>query len=210
MGPQGYSPLRVEQRLAMQQTEYLNRQQQRLNESEIRLQQETPFQPNRDRKKNDGPLTARHREQESLFENKWEFLHADSVRKTKQNKNDLSKDDVDFIRERDQYTFHPNRQGNTSGRNMESVKTDTSSPTRFPKKISPTRKVPGGKAAKNEPFEMNVNIGGQRMTLHADLHSDPTVAAKNFMRANNLEDKFLSTLVNVISDQQRQIREQQA
>lgn len=41
-------------------------------------------------------MTARHREQESLFENKWEFLHADSVRKTKMSKMDLSKDDVDF------------------------------------------------------------------------------------------------------------------
>lgn len=60
-----------------------------------------------------------------------------------------------------------------------------------------------------EQFEMNVNIGGQRMTLHADLNTDPSIAARKFMRANNLDDKFLGTLVEVISDQQRQIREQQ-
>ena len=47
------------------------------------------------------------------------------------------------------------------------------------------------------------------MTLHADLNTDPSIAAKKFMRANNLDDKFLGTLVEVISDQQRQIREQQ-
>ena len=56
---------------------------------------------------------------------------------------------------------------------------------------------------------MNVNIGGQRMTLHADLNTAPSIAARKFMRANNLDDKFLATLVEVISDQQRQIREQQ-
>lgn len=83
---------------------------------------------------------------------------------------------------------------------METVKTDTSSPTRVPKKISPKGMVAPGIGPNNEPFEMNVNIGGQRMTLHADLNTDPGVAAKNFMRANNLEDKFLPTLVNVISD----------
>ena len=63
------------------------------------MQKSTPFQPNKDKRKPDGPLTARHREQESLFENKWEFLHADSVRKTKTNKNDLTKDEVDFLKE---------------------------------------------------------------------------------------------------------------
>lgn len=47
---------------------------------------------------------------------------------------------------------------------------------------------------------MNVNIGGQRMTLHADMNTDPTVAAQKFMRANNLDDKFLPTLIEVISD----------
>jgi hypothetical protein len=47
---------------------------------------------------------------------------------------------------------------------------------------------------------MNVNIGGQRMTLHADLNTDPSVAAKNFMQANNLDAKFHATLVEVISD----------
>ena len=47
------------------------------------------------------------------------------------------------------------------------------------------------------------------MTLHADMNTDPTVAAQKFMRANNLDDKFLPTLIEVISDQQRQIREQQ-
>jgi len=56
---------------------------------------------------------------------------------------------------------------------------------------------------------MNVNIGGQRMTLQADVMTDPVIAAKKFMHANNLDDKFLNTLVEVISDQQRQIREQQ-
>lgn len=82
-GPQGYSPLRVEQRLALQQTQYLNRHQQRLAEQDESISRMTPFQPNRDKKRMEGPLTARHREQESLFGNKWDFLHADSVRKTK-------------------------------------------------------------------------------------------------------------------------------
>lgn len=43
---------------------------------------------------------------------------------------------------------------------METVKTDTSSPTRVPKKISPKRNITPGMSQKNEPFEMNVNIGG--------------------------------------------------
>lgn len=91
----------------------------------------------------EGSLTARHREQESLFENKWDFLHADSVRKTKINKNDLSKDDIDFMKERDEYTFHPNRptNGNMNGTHMESVRTDSSSPNRIPKKKLTGRKT---------------------------------------------------------------------
>jgi hypothetical protein len=91
---------------------------------------------------------------------------------------------------------------------MESVKTDSSSPTRLPKKKTPNR-MPMSPPQDIEQFEMNVNIGGQRMTLHADLNTDPSIAAQKFMRANNLDDKFLATLVEVISDQQRQIREQQ-
>jgi hypothetical protein len=89
---------------------------------------------------------------------------------------------------------------------MESMRTDSSSPTRPLKKKSPNR---NGSSPHNEPFEMNVNIGGQRMTLQADVMTDPVIAAKKFMHANNLDDKFLNTLVEVISDQQRQIREQQ-
>jgi hypothetical protein len=74
-------------------------------------------------------LTARHREQESLFENKWEFLHADSVRKTKTAKNDLSRDEVEYMRQPHEYTFHPNKD-KPNGRGYESRKTDTSSPQR--------------------------------------------------------------------------------
>lgn len=85
-----------------------------------------------------------------MYGNKWDFLHADSVRKTKQNKNDLTKDEIDYDRERDEYTFQPNRGGNT-GRNPESLRTNSSSPTRKNGKNSPAR---------GEPFEMNVNIGG--------------------------------------------------
>ena len=108
-GQMGFSPLRVEQRLVMQKNEYLTRQQQRLAKNEETLQKATPFQPNMDRRKADGPLTARHREQESLFENKWEFLHADSVRKTKTNKNDLSTDEVEFMKQPHEFTFQPNK-----------------------------------------------------------------------------------------------------
>ena len=109
----------------------------------------TPFQPNKDKRKSGGggPLTARHREQESLFENKWEFLHADSVRKTKTNKNDLSRDEIEFMRQPHEYTFHPNKEKN-GGRNFETAKTDTSSPTR--KKGSPTRK--SNNSPSNEQF----------------------------------------------------------
>ena len=52
---------------------------------------------------------------------------------------------------------------------------------------------------------MNVNIDGQRLSLKTDTAADPHVAARKFMKANNLEDKFLNTLVEIISDQQRQI-----
>ena len=85
-----------------------------------------------DRRKAEGPLTARHREKESMFENKWEFLHADSVRKTKTSKNDLTTDEVEFMKERDEYTFQPNqKKSKNGGMEYESRRTDTSSPSRF-------------------------------------------------------------------------------
>ena len=157
------------------------------------IQQQTPFQPNKDKPTKEGPLTARHREQERMYGNKWDFLHADSMRKTKQNKNDLTKDEIDYDREKDEYTFHPNKAG---GINPESQRTNSSSPNRKNGRGSPIR---------GEPFEMNVNIGGQRLSLKTDTAADPHVAARKFMKANNLEDKFLNTLVEIISDQQRQI-----
>jgi len=82
----------------MQKTEYLTRQQQRMAENDEVIMRQTPFQPNKDKRKNNGNFTTRHKEQESMFENKWEFLHADSVRKTKTAKNDLSKDDIEYMR----------------------------------------------------------------------------------------------------------------
>ena len=51
-GQMGYSPIRVEQRLAMQKNEYLTRQQQRMAENEETLMKATPFQPNKDKRKN--------------------------------------------------------------------------------------------------------------------------------------------------------------
>ena len=73
-----------------------------------------PFQPNVGRAK-DGPLTARHREQESMFENKWEFLHADSVRKTKAGKQDITQDEIEMQRAPNEYTFRPNRNRREGG-----------------------------------------------------------------------------------------------
>lgn len=132
-GQMGYSPLRVEQRLAMQKTEYLTRQQQRMAENEEVMMRQTPFQPNKDKRNKVGPLTARHREQESMFENKWEFLHADSVRKTKTAKNDLSKDEIDYMRQPHEFTFHPNKDKNTGGRTYETMRTNSTSPRRYNK-----------------------------------------------------------------------------
>jgi len=200
----GFSPLRVEQRLAMQKTEYLTRQQQRMAENDEVIMRQTPFQPNKDKRKNNGNFTARHREQESMFENKWEFLHADSVRKTKVSKNDLSRDDVDYMRQPHEFTFQPNKD-KTSARNYETMKTDSSSPTRYNKKqgSSPTAK----ESLANEQFQINVNIGGTRKTIIASMKSDPSSTAAKFMKQNNLDDKFHKTLTDLISEQQRQIRE---
>lgn len=193
----GFSPLRVEQRLVLQKNEYLTRQQQRMAANEEHIQKQTPFQPNAGKKKAQGPLTARHREQESLFDNKWEFLHADSVRKTKTNKNDLSTDEVEFMRQPHEFTFQPNKDKG-GNRNYETMKTDSSSPRRY-NRDSPNR----GQPNPNEQFQINVNIGGTRKTIIASMKSDPASTAAKFMKQNNLDDKFHKTLTDLISDQQR-------
>ena len=170
-------------------------------ENEETIMKATPFQPNKDKRKNQqGPLTARHREQESLFENKWEFLHADSVRKTKTAKNDLSKDEIEYMRQPHEYTFHPNKE-KTGGRNYDTMRTDSSSPKN--RKRSPLR----GESPSNEQFQINVNIGGTTKTIIASMQSDPATTAAKFMRQNNLDDKFHKRLTEMIADQQRQIRE---
>lgn len=137
-----------------------------------------------------------------MFENKWEFLHADSVRKTKTAKNDLSRDEVELMRQPHEYTFHPNKE-KMGGRNYETAKTDTSSPKR--KKGSPTRK--SNNSPSNEQFQINVNIGGTTKTIIASMQSDPSTTAAKFMRQNNLDDKFHKRLTDMIAEQQRQIRE---
>ena len=59
----------------------------------------------------------------------------------------------------------------------------------------------------NEQFQINVNIGGTRKTIIASMKSDPATTASNFMKQNHLDDKFHKTLTDLISEQQRQIRE---
>lgn len=138
-------------------------------EHEEVIARETTFQPNMERRKANGNLTARHREQESMFENKWEFLHADSVRKTKNQRTDLSTDEVEFMRQPHEFTFQPNKDksgGNTRG-NYETMKTDSSSPRRYKKQGGSPKE--GESPLSNEQFQINVNIGGTRKTIIASM-----------------------------------------
>lgn len=116
-----------------------------------------------------------------MFENKWEFLHADSVRKTKNQRTDLSTDEVEFMRQPHEFTFQPNKDksgANTRG-NYETMKTDSSSPRRPQKPGSPQR---GDSPLANEQFQINVNIGGTRKTIIASMKSDPASTAQKFMK----------------------------
>jgi len=44
-----------------------------------------------------------------MFENKWEFLHADSMRKTKNSKVDMTQEEIEMQRAPNEYTFRPNK-----------------------------------------------------------------------------------------------------
>ena len=126
------------------------------------------------------------------------MIHIDDlmfVQWRKTNKNDLSTDEVEFMRQPHEYTFHPNKD-KPSGRDYDTMRTDSSSP-KGRKRRSPKR---GGPSPDNEQFQINVNIGGTRKTIIASMKSDPSATASKFMKQNNLDDKFHKTLTDLISD----------
>lgn len=71
---------------------------------------ETPFQPQISPLKNrQGPLTARYRELQSRYHSHWDFLHSEGQHRSKTQRRDKTKDEVDLERERAEFTFRPNR-----------------------------------------------------------------------------------------------------
>ena len=59
-----------------------------------------------------------------------------------------------------------------------------------------------------DTFKIFVNIGGDRKVIKAEVDGDPEQIAKQFMKENQVDEKYLDTLVGLIIDQQTQIKEQ--
>ena len=112
---------------------------------QLRQQKETPFRPQISPMKNrHGPLTARHREKQKKFGNQWDYLHSESLMKSKTFKKDKTRDEIELEREANEYTFQPNKgNSNTSPR-------------------QPKRKAQNGNpfSQAGKQIQISVNIGG--------------------------------------------------
>lgn len=70
-------------------------------EEERRIRELTPFQPTA------SPVSKpqRYQQVESQFPDKWEYLHSDGLQKSKTFKRDTTRDEYEYLKEQDEYTF---------------------------------------------------------------------------------------------------------
>ena len=63
------------------------------------------------------------------------------------------------------------------------------------------RSAQRGSAAPGTQFTINVNIGGERKQITADLTSDPGKVARSFVKLNGMDNKYVEMLTEMIRDQ---------
>jgi len=159
---------------------------------EMKLRQQTPFHPQ------GAPQhkPRRYAEVENQFPDKWEYLHNDAAHKSKTFKRDIDKEEKELLKENEQYTFQPNKNGKAkSPRKGERSFAD----------FSPRRDLDIDML--NESFQINVNIGSERKVIVANLGSDPAKTAGLFIKQHGIDPKHHQTLTNLIIQQQRLIVE---
>ncbi len=167
---------RIEDRLLISKQESLHRKSQLQEIEFVRRQKETPFRPQISPHTNrHGPLTARHREKQSLFENQWKFLHSQNI-KSQQYARMKTQDEVEYERDEKEYTFQPN---------------SSKSPSRLPRHP--------------RQIQINMNIGSEKKVIITDTNADPHKAASAFMRENGIEKKYLQTISDLIHEQQQNV-----
>ena len=116
----------------------------------------------------------------------------DSIRKNKNAKRDLSTDEAAYLRESEEYTFQPNKNKRRNGAPLQKMKT------------LPASKISNGSpplGADVDNFQINVNIGGEKKVIVANVNSDPKKTARAFMREHGIDSKYHETLTDLISDQ---------
>lgn len=179
----GYNTVKIEEKLSLAQKFTDDKKEAIRARYEDEMKQKMPFKPQISPLKNrQGPLTARYREEQKDYVNQWDYLYMDSHRKNKNNKRDLSTDEAAFLRQSNEYTFQPNKD------------------KRRGSKVKPSSKEPA-QGADVDSFQINVNIGGEKKVIVANINSDPKKTARQFMRQHDIDAKYLETLTDLISDQ---------
>jgi len=77
-------------------------------QEEMKMKQQTPFHPI---SRSPTHKPRRYTELEGQYQDKWEYLHNDAYHKSKTFKRDIDKEEADILKEQDQYTFQPNKNG---------------------------------------------------------------------------------------------------
>ena len=149
---------------------------------------------------------AQNQTRDGRYENQWEYLHGDSINKNKNLRRDTLKDEVEFNKEPEAFTFQPNP--DKVDPNRRAANPDDLSTFRRASLRTGLNSSPG--AAGPEVFQINVNIKGQKKVITANTDSDPAETAQRFINKYGVDQNYHSTLTDLIADQQKQIHAKQS
>lgn len=164
-----------------QESKFMKEQLQRQEEERIR--QELTLKPQVSRT---SKMLAEQKK-DPKYENQWDYLYGDSIKKNKNLKEDKRTDEHEYLKDPDAYTFHPNPE-KLDHKSRPPKPEELSTNLRSKARGSISGQSPG--AAGAEVFQINVNIKGQKRIITADTNSDPQETAQSFIDKYNINQNY--------------------